>query len=156
MSDTVEENAIETPWPEWAKWLLWSALAAGAVYLLAKVLRRGGASELMGAAAPVMAMVVAGSAAAAEPLGPINPIERTELQAQLREIADQEPLIPPVRLCQALRDRGVEFNSEQHMARELRHLGLRSEVRTMKGRTERRWYDLTPYTNHADTYTNHE
>lgn len=156
MSDTMEENATEAPWPDWAKWLLWSALAAGAVYLLAKVWRRGGASEFMGAAAPVMAMVMAGSTAAAEPLEPINPIERTELQAQLREIANREPLIPPVRLCQALRDRGVVFNSEQHMARLLRELGLRSDVRTVKGRNERRWYDLTPYTNHAESYTNHE
>lgn len=144
MSD-LHDNNTETPapWPEWAKWLLWMTLAAGAVYLVIKVLRRGGAGVILAAAAPVVAM-----SAMRSPTPAIEPIDTTDLQAHLRNIAAHDPLIPPVRLFEALRDQGAPLTSEQHMARELRYLGLRSEVRTVKGRTERRWYDLTEFARH--------
>ena len=143
MNDANDDNRITpAPWPEWAKWLLWSALAAGAVYVLMKVLRQGGAGVLMAAAAPAVALAAGRATAAAEPTEPID------LHAHLRAIADQESLIPPVQLFEALRDRGVPLTSERHMARELRQLGLQSGVRTVKGRTERRWYDLTEYSTH--------
>lgn len=149
MNEENDDNRITpAPWPEWAKWLLWSAVAAGAAYLLVKLLRRGGAGALL-AMTPAVALAAGGSAAGrAGPNDAVEPNEPTDLRAHLREIADREPMIPPVQLGQALRDRGVEFRSEQQMARALRQLGLQSEVRTVKGRPERRWYDLTEYSSH--------
>lgn len=144
MNDIHDDNtATPPPWPEWAKWLLWTTLAAGAVYLVVKVFRRGGAGLILAATAPVMAMNAMRS-----PTPAIETIDTTDLQTHLRNIAAHDPLIPPVQLFEALRDQGVSLISERHMGRELRQLGLRSEVRTVPGRTERRWYNLTEYTNH--------
>jgi hypothetical protein len=132
-----------TPLPEWARWLLLAALAAGALVILLKVLRRGGAGVILAAAAPAVAM-----SAMRSPTPATETIDTTDLQAHLSNIAAHDPLIPPVRLFEALRDHGVQLTSEWNMARELRKLGLRSEVRTVPGRTERRWYDLTEYASH--------
>jgi hypothetical protein len=77
-----------------------------------------------------------------------DPIDAALLEKHLQELAWQEALIPPTRLCRALRQRGLPLTSEQQMARELRSLGLRSEVRTVSGRTERRWYDLSAFISH--------
>jgi hypothetical protein len=128
------------PLPEWAKWLLLAALAAGALAFLLKALRRGSGGAVLAAAAPIVAL-----GAARSPVPIPEPIDVTELQAHLREIAAHEPLLPPIQLFQALQTQGVPLLSDRHMASELRKLGLRSEVRTVKGRTERRWYNLTEY-----------
>lgn len=141
--DDENNTATPTPLPDWVKWLLWAALAAGALVILLKVLRRGGAGVILAAAAPAVAM-----SAMCSPTPAVETIDTTDLQAHLRNIAAHDPLIPPVRLFEALRDQGVPLTSERHMGRELRQLGLRSEVRTVPGRTERRWYNLTEYANH--------
>ena len=143
MNDIHDNSEIPPPWPEWAKWLLWMTLAAGAAYLVIKVLRRGGAGMILAAAAPAVAM-----SAMRSPAPAAEAIDTTNLQMHLRNIAVHDPLIPPVLLFDALRGQGMEFTSEQHLARELRKLGLRSQVRTVLGRTERRWYDLTEYATH--------
>jgi hypothetical protein len=143
MNEIHDNTETPPPWPEWAKWLLWTALAVGTVYLAIKVFRRGGAGLILTAATPAVAM-----SAMRSPTHDIETIDTTDLQAHLRNIAAHDPLIPPVQLFEVLRDQGVPLTSEQHMARRLRELGLRSEVGTVKGRTERRWYDLTEYAGH--------
>lgn len=144
MTDTDDDKTKPAEhFPDWVRWALWSALAVGGVYLLVKVMRRGGgAGLLMAAAAPAVALTAGRSAAQAEP------IEIADLEEKLHEIAEDDPMIPPVQLFGALRAQGVPLTSERHMARELRQLGLRSEVRTVTGRPERRWYDLTGYVTH--------
>lgn len=144
MTDTDDDKTKPPePFPDWVRWALWSALAVGGVYLLVKVMRRaGGAGVLMAAAAPAVALAAGRSAAQAEP------IEIADLEEKLHEIAEDDPMIPPVQLFGTLRAQGVPLLSERHMARELRQLGLRSEVRTVTGRPERRWYDLTGYVTH--------
>jgi hypothetical protein len=141
--DDENNTAAPTPLPDWVKWLLLAALTAGALMILLKVLRRGGAGVILAAAAPAMAM-----SAMRSPAPAVETIDTADLQAHLRNIAAHDPLVPPVRLFEALRDQGVPLTSERHMGRELRQLGLRSEVRTVPGRTERRWYNLTEYANH--------
>lgn len=122
--------------------LLLGLIAAGIFLLLRKPRRRG-------AGMPVTALVPALPLRAARVrTHKPDPIDTALLKKHLQEIARQEALIPPTRLCRALRQRGVPLTSEQHMARELRGLDLRSEVRTVSGRTERRWYDLSAFISH--------
>ena len=75
-------------------------------------------------------------------------IDTALLKKHLQEIAGREPLLPPTQLYRALCQRGLPLTSCQQMAGELTRLGLHSEVRTVSGRTERRWYDLSAFVSH--------
>ena len=76
------------------------------------------------------------------------------LKAQLQEGAREKAIVTPAQLKHVLnglfekRDLPPPFDSEQQMAKVLFPLGLRSIVRTVPGRSERRWYDLSGYGTH--------
>ena len=76
------------------------------------------------------------------------------LKVQLREGAKEKALVTPTELKLVLnglfekRDLPPPFDSEQHMAKVLLPLGLHSKIRTVQGRSERRWYDLAGYGAH--------
>ena len=76
------------------------------------------------------------------------------LKAQLREGASEKAIVTPTELKLLLnglfekRDLPSPFDSEQHMAKVLFPLGLHSKIRTVQGRSERRWYDLSGYGTH--------
>ena len=76
------------------------------------------------------------------------------LKAQLREGAKEKAIVTPTEL-KLVMNRFFEqnnlpppFDSEQKMAKVLFPLGLHSTVRTVPGRSERRWYDLSGYGTH--------
>jgi hypothetical protein len=134
-------QADSSMFPMWAKVVICLGLIVGGV-LLFKALRRGKA----GTAAAAASMLALGAANIRPRRTPTpEPIETTHLEQELQQIAREEPLIPPSQLCRVLRQRALPLKSEQHLARELRKLGLRSQVRTVSGRPERRWYDLSGY-----------
>ena len=118
-------------------------LIAVGIFLLLRKPRRGGAGMPLAALVPTLPL----RAARTRTHKP-GSIDIALLKKHVQEVARQEALIPPTRLCRALRLRGLLLTSEQHMARELRSLGLRSEVRTVSGRMERRWYDLSAFGSH--------
>jgi hypothetical protein len=76
------------------------------------------------------------------------------LKAQLRQGANEKMVVTPTEMKFVLngffekRNLPPPFESEQQMAKVLSTLGLRSKVRTMPGRSERRWYDLASYGTH--------
>jgi hypothetical protein len=76
------------------------------------------------------------------------------LKAQLRQGASEKVVVTPTELKFVLNgffeknNLSPPFESEQQMAKILSPLGLHSKVRTMPGRSERRWYDLAAYGAH--------
>ena len=81
------------------------------------------------------------------------------MQTRLRHIAqvlrerDHTSLITPTQLFHTLNSllRGSQrapLSSTQELARVLASFGLKSQVRTVAGRSERRWYDLSGYDTH--------
>ena len=70
------------------------------------------------------------------------------LKAQLRQGVSEKMVVTPTEMKLVLNglfeknNLPPPFESEQHMAKILAPLGLRSKVRTRPGRSERRWYDL--------------
>ena len=137
MSDFHDDSESLGPLP-----LLLGLIAVGIFLLLRKPRRRGPGMPLA-ALVPTLPLRAARTRTHKPGL-----IDTALLRKHVQEVARQEALIPPTRLCRALRQRGLLLTSEQHMARELRSLGLRSEVRTVSGRTERRWYDLSAFGSH--------
>ncbi len=114
-------------------------LGVGLLVLLVRALVRGGAGAVVAAAA---APAVAVTAYRPRPELP-KAIDRAHLLKCLRALAERERLVTPRFLFIFLRRLRVPLTSEQQMARELKALGLRSEVRTVPGREERRWYDVS-------------
>jgi len=141
----MNSNDHEEPW-DWPKILArvaLIALALGALYLLLKALRRGGGPAFFTAALPFAAMGIT-----ATQLRKHEPIDQEQLRNELKEVAQKAPIVTPTELYEALREQGLPFSSVRQMARELTPLGLRSEVRTVPARSERRWYDLSGYGTH--------
>lgn len=133
------------PW----KHVLLTALAVLGLVGLIVLIRKGGGVALA-AAAPAVALGVAranrrkGSAGVHRH----EPIDMEFLMSQLQQGASEKVVITPTELKLGLNglfeknNLHPPFESEQHMAKILAPLGLKSKVRTMPGRSERRWYDL--------------
>ena len=136
------------PW----KHVLLTALAVLAVVGLIVLIRKGGGVALA-TAAPAVALGLTGvhrnrSKRTAQHK---EPIDMEFLKVQLQEGASEKAIVTPTELKLVLnglfekRDLPPPFDSEQHMAKVLFPLGLHSTVRTVPGRSERRWYDLVGY-----------
>lgn len=127
--------------PRWVKVLLYGlliALGAALLFLVIKAARKGGAGALI-AAVPAAAVAVA----ARKRSIPKPQISQDLLRRHLEEVAAHETLITPTDLYDRLFRQGVQFGSAQQMAHELGLIELRSQVRSVSGRSERRWYDLS-------------
>jgi hypothetical protein len=139
------------PW----KHVLITALAVLAVVGLIILIRKGGSGALA-ATAPAVALGVARAhqSRSTHRAQQKEPIDMEFLKAQLREGACQKASVTPTQLKRVLNGLFEEhnlappFDSEQHMAKVLLPLGLRSIVRTVPGRSERRWYDLSNFGTH--------
>jgi hypothetical protein len=160
MEDSNKQFPTELPHrqkgPDWATvalraWLI--LLAVVAVIILIKMFRRGGAGMAVAMAAPAVA-VASTSRTCKEREEPKN-IDQDFLKLWLSRIAVEDPLMTPAELCGVLNilfqkdGRPEPFDSPSQMARELKKLGLQSSVRSVRGRSERRWYDLTGFGTHA-------
>jgi hypothetical protein len=100
---------------------------------------RGGRIGPALAAVPVAAALLAAGPSARRPR-----LDREALRRELREAAAERPLWTPTELGERLRTRGLAVTSPQRLAHDLAAFGLSSAVRTVEGRSARRWYDLTP------------
>ena len=128
------------PCPRWAQILYISmGIMAGVFFLfcLIKALRHEAGAVFK--ALPAAVAVGIGKAR----LRARKSIHKDLLHAHLREIAVHIPLVSPTELLEDLRMKGFPITSIQHMARELASIGLHSQVRSVPGRKERRWYDLS-------------
>lgn len=97
--------------------------------------RRGQATEpLLGT---VLALVGAQAMASQDAEG---------IQSTLATMAKTQPRLTPTELWEALKVAGFHWDSPSHMGIQLARLGIRSQVRTVEGRAERRWYDLSSLT----------
>ena len=148
-----QPSIVPTPRFPW-KHVLLTALAVLAVVGLIILIRKGGSAAL--AVAPAVALGVAGANRnrSSQPAQHKEPIDTEFLKAQLREGGREKAIMTPTELKLIL-NRLFEksnlpppFDSEQHMAKVLFPLGLHSKVRTVPGRSERRWYDLSDYDTH--------
>ena len=137
-----------TPHFPWGHVLV-TALAVLAVVGVIILIRKGGGVALA-AAAPAVALGVVRAHRTKESAGAQRkePIDMDFLKAQLRQGASEKVVATPTELKIVL-NRFFEkhnlpppFESEQQMAKILAPLGLHSKVRSMPGRSERRWYDL--------------
>ena len=148
MSEPRDHHLQTTPPPGFPwKHVLFTALAVLAIVGLIILIRKGGGVAL--AAAPAVALGVIranrerGSARAHR-----EPIDMEFLKAQLRQGADEKVVATPTELKIVLNsffeqsNLSPPFESEQQMAKILAPLGLQSKIRSMPGRSERRWYDL--------------
>ena len=130
------------PFP-WKRLLLWALLFA-VVLLGLRMIRQGKAAWAVALAAPVLGMV--------NPNGNKHPSPSNEwdrVLLELQELASTIPLVTPTELFAALGQQGFVFPSVQAMGRELGALGLHSEIQSVPGRPERRWYDLNKFTSHG-------
>jgi uncharacterized protein (DUF58 family) len=132
-----------------------TALAVLAVVGLIVLIRKGGGVALA-AAAPAVALGMAGVSRkrSSRTAHHKEPIDMEFLKAQLQEGVRGKVIVTPTELKLVLnglfeeRNLPPPFDSEQHMAKVLFPLGLHSTVRTVPGRSERRWYDLSGYGTH--------
>ena len=138
------------PTPHFPWWhVLFTALAVLALVGVIILIRKGGGVALA-AAAPAVALGVARAHRTKESAGAQRkePIDMDFLKAQLRQGVSEKMVVTPTEMKLVLNglfeknNLPPPFESEQHMAKILAPLGLRSKVRTMPGRSERRWYDL--------------
>ena len=133
------------PWEH----VLFTALAVLALVGLIVLIRKGGGVALA-AAAPAVALGVARANRRRMSGGAHHnePIDMDFLKAQLSQGATERVVVTPTELKIVLNgffeknNLSPPFESEQQMAKILSPLGLHSKVRTMPGRSERRWYDL--------------
>jgi hypothetical protein len=137
------ETPQPAPWWRRLPTRTWWAIGAVAVFalgwLLVRAARRGQAGSAL-AAVPVAAAAV---------LATVAPTSRTatdrdDVAKVLCEAAAERLLWTPTELFERLRARGLAVTSPQRLARDLADFGLASAVRTVDGRPERRWYDLSP------------
>jgi hypothetical protein len=138
------ENPQPAPW--WRRrlparvWWLMGAVAVFALgWLVVRAARRGQTGSML-AAVPIAA---AAALAAVQPARPPRP-DRDDLRNALHEAAAERLLWTPTELFERLRAQGIAVTSPQRLARDLADFGLSSAVRTVDGRPERRWYDITP------------
>ncbi len=129
--------------------MLFTAVAVLAVVGLIILIRKGGGAALATAAPAVaLSMVQAHRRGPSARVEPKEPIDMEFLKAQLRQGASEKVVATPTELKIVLNGFFEEhnlpppFESEQQMAKILAPLGLQSKVRSMPGRSERRWYDL--------------
>ncbi len=144
--DHQPQTAPTPPFP-WTHVLI-TALAVLAVVGLIILIRKGGGVAL--ATAPAVALGVVRAHRKKEGAGVQHkePIDMDFLKAQLRQGASEKVMATPTELKIVLNgffekhNLSPPFESEQQMAKILAPLGLQSKVRSMPGRSERRWYDL--------------
>ena len=137
------------PTPHFPWWhVLFTALAVLALVGVIILIRKGGGVALA-AAAPAVALGVARAHRRQGSSGVHRePIDMEFLTSQLQQGASEKVVVTPTDLKLGLNalfeknHRPLPFESEQHMAKILAPLGLRSKVRTMPGRSARRWYEL--------------
>ena len=147
-------SIVPTPRFPW-KHVLLTALAVLAVVGLVILIRKGEGVALA-AAAPAVALGMAGAHRnrSSRTAQHKEPIDMEFLKVQLQEGAREKAIVTPTELKLVLnglfekRDLPPPFDSEQHMAKVLFPLGLRSTVRTVPKRSERRWYALSGYGAH--------
>lgn len=139
------------PW----KHVLFTALAVLALVGVIILIRKGGGAAVA-AAAPSIALSVVGAHRRRSSAGAQRKasIDMDFLKAQLRQGAIEKIVATPTELKIVLNgffekhNLPPPFESEQQMAKILAPLGLHSKVRSMPGRSERRWYDLAGVETH--------
>jgi hypothetical protein len=128
-------------------------LIVAAVFIFIKFFRRGGPGVALAMMAP--AVVAASTQRTRKDRREPKTIDQDFLKVWLSRIAIEDPLMTPAELCGVLNilfekdGRPEPFDSPGQMARELKKFGLQSSVRSVRGRSERRWYDLTGFGTHA-------
>lgn len=127
-------------WPLHLRWVVGVAVVIGIGWLLARAWRRG----QTGSALATVSVGAAAALAATQPARHPRP-NRDDLGHALREAAAERVLWTPTELFERLRGQGLAVTSPQRLARDLADFGLASAVRTVDGRPERRWYDLTTF-----------
>jgi hypothetical protein len=149
MSEPIHNYPQTTPSPRFPwEHVLFTALAVLAIVGLIILIRKGGGVTLAAAPAVALGVIRANSARGSARAHHREPIDMEFLKAQLRQGASEKVVATPTELKIALNRFFEEnnlpppFESEQHMAKILAPLGLQSKIRSMPGRSERRWYDL--------------
>jgi hypothetical protein len=135
--------------------VLFTALAVLALVGIIILIRKGSGAALA-AAGPAVALGVVRANRRRRSTGAHHnePIDMDFLKAQLRQGASEKVVVTPTELKIVLNgffekhNLSPPFESEQQMAKVLSTLGLHSKVRSMPGRSERRWYDLASYGTH--------
>lgn len=84
--------------------------------------------------APVLALVGAQAMAS---------LDADRIRRALQTAAKTQSMLTPTELFEALKAAGYHWDSPSHMGIQLARLGIRSQVHTVEGRTDRRWYDLS-------------
>jgi hypothetical protein len=156
MSEPRDHYPQTDPTPQFPwKHVLFTALAVLALVGIIILIRKGGGAALATAAPAVaLGVVRANRRRASAGVHDREPIDMDFLKAQLRQGASEKVVVTPTELKIVLNgffeknNFSPPFESEQQMAKILSPLGLHSKVRTMPGRSERRWYDLAAYGNH--------
>ena len=144
-----------TPGFPWKPVLL-TAFAVLALVGIILLIRKGGGVALA-AAVPAVAFGMARTNGKRPSAGVRHkqPIDMEFLKAQLRQGASENVVVTPTTLKTVLnklfekKHLPPPFDSEQQMAKILAPLGLHSTVRTMPGRSERRWYALASMGSHG-------
>lgn len=146
MSESTNNYPQATPTPPFPwEHVLYTALAVLALVGIIILVRKGGGMALAAAAPAVALGVVRANGGRTHKK---VPIDMEFLVAQLRHGVTEKMVVTPTEMKLILNglfeDNNLPppFESEQHMAKVLAPLGLRSTVRTRPGRSERRWYDL--------------
>ncbi len=115
-------------------------LVVGGLYLL---LRTKGTPKGLGPACSLL-----GSALLSGWVTPHPELEsqgHTHLIQGLYNLEEERGRVTPTELWNALRGWGVVFATPQKMGQVVGAIGLHSEIGTVPGRTERRWYNLTAW-----------
>ena len=156
MSEPRNNYPFTAPTPDFPwKALLFTAFAVLALVGVILLIRRGGGAALA-IAAPAVALGMARANRRGQSSGPHHKeaIDMEFLKVLLRQCANKKVVITPTELKFVLnrvfeqRNLAPPFASEQQMAKILFPLGLHSTVRTMPGRSERRWYDFADVGTH--------
>ena len=156
MSEPRDNHPQTAPSPRFPwEHVLFTALAVLALVGLIILIRKGGGVALAAAApAAALGVVRAHRRRASAGVHDKEPIDMEFLKAQLRQGASEKVVVTPTELKIVLNgffeknNLSPPFESEQQMAKILTPLGLHSKIRTMPGRSERRWYDLAGYGSH--------
>jgi hypothetical protein len=152
-SAEVPHQPEATSWATVALRVWFMILIVAAIIVCIKFFRRGGTGIALAMVAPAVVAVSTPQTRKArqEP----KKVDQEFLKLWLSQVSKEEPLLTPAQLCEVLNGlfrndgRPEPFDSPMQMARELKKLGLQSSVRSVLGRSERRWYDLSGYGTHA-------
>ena len=136
--------------------VLWVMMGIGLLVGLVVLILKGG--PRLGPGLAVAAGAAAASTVMAKrvPKRTRTPIDKAFVVSRVRELArhllqtEGTAVFTPTELFRFLNSllekaELTVFTSRQEMARLLESLGLKSQVRTVAGRSERRWYDLSGY-----------